>query len=56
MDGSCLCGEVRWRARAPFPFVSHCHCSRCRHIFVAAKAGWDEITDGLPQHAELPPA
>jgi len=25
------------------------------HIFVASKAPWDEITDDLPQHAELPP-
>ncbi len=27
---------------------------RC-HVFVAYKAPWVEITDGLPQHAELPP-
>jgi hypothetical protein len=26
------------------------------HIFVASKAAWDEITDRMPQHAELPPA
>ena len=26
------------------------------HIFAASKAVWDEIRDGLPQHAELPPA
>jgi hypothetical protein len=26
------------------------------HIFAASKAAWDEIHDGLPQHAELPPA
>lgn len=25
------------------------------HIFVGSKAGWDEITDALPQHAGLPP-
>lgn len=24
------------------------------HIFVASKAAWFEITDGLPQHAESP--
>jgi hypothetical protein len=26
------------------------------HIFVGSKAPWHEITDSLPQHAELPPA
>jgi hypothetical protein len=25
------------------------------HIFVGSKAGWHEITDGLPQHEEYPP-
>ena len=25
------------------------------HIYVASKAGWDTIDDGLPQYAELPP-
>jgi hypothetical protein len=26
------------------------------HIFVGSKAPWHEITDALPQHAELPPS
>jgi hypothetical protein len=26
-----------------------------RHVFVSYKAPWYEITDGLPQFAELPP-
>jgi hypothetical protein len=26
------------------------------HIFVGSKAPWHEITDSLPQYAELPPA
>lgn len=26
-----------------------------RHFYAASKAPWFEITDGLPQHAELPP-
>jgi hypothetical protein len=25
------------------------------HIFVGSKAPWFDITDDLPQHAELPP-
>jgi hypothetical protein len=24
------------------------------HIFVGSKASWFTITDGLPQHAEMP--
>ena len=30
LNGSCLCGAVRYRVRAPFVRFSHCHCSRCR--------------------------
>ena len=26
------------------------------HLFVGSKAAWEEITDGLPQHDEYPPA
>jgi hypothetical protein len=26
------------------------------HLFVASKAPWEEITDGLPQYDEYPPA
>jgi hypothetical protein len=25
------------------------------HIFIASKANWEEITDGLPKHAEYEP-
>ena len=28
--GSCLCGDVSWTLSAPFVFMHHCHCSRCR--------------------------
>lgn len=30
LHGSCLCGAVRYRVRAPFARFTHCHCSRCR--------------------------
>lgn len=30
LRGSCLCGAVRYRVRAPFMRFVHCHCSRCR--------------------------
>jgi hypothetical protein len=30
LQGSCLCGAVRYRVRGPFMRFVHCHCSRCR--------------------------
>ena len=30
LDGSCLCGGVRFVVTTPFLRASHCHCSRCR--------------------------
>jgi hypothetical protein len=30
VTGSCLCGDVAWRAEGPYELMSHCHCSMCR--------------------------
>ncbi len=30
MDGSCLCGEVRFSVDPPYPMLYQCHCSLCR--------------------------
>ena len=30
IDGSCLCGGVRFEVDLPFRRASHCHCSVCR--------------------------
>jgi len=30
LQGSCLCGGVRFEVTAPFRWANHCHCSRCR--------------------------
>ncbi|MDR3375835.1 MAG: GFA family protein [Ancalomicrobiaceae bacterium] len=30
LSGSCLCGRIRWRARAPMRAISACHCTQCR--------------------------
>ena len=30
LDGSCLCGGVRFRVTAPFAGFHHCHCHTCR--------------------------
>ena len=29
LSGSCLCGAVTYRVRAPFVRFAHCHCRRC---------------------------
>ena len=38
IEGSCLCGEVRWGIDAPPASLSHCHCSMCRKAHGAAFA------------------
>jgi hypothetical protein len=30
LQGSCLCGTVRFEVDPPFQRMAHCHCSRCR--------------------------
>jgi hypothetical protein len=30
LNGSCLCGTVRFEVQPPFERMVHCHCSRCR--------------------------
>ncbi len=30
LQGSCLCGGVRFEITAPFRRANYCHCSRCR--------------------------
>ena len=30
LQGSCLCGGVRFEITEPFLNANHCHCSRCR--------------------------
>jgi hypothetical protein len=30
VNGSCLCGAVRFTQRGPFTHMAHCHCSICR--------------------------
>jgi len=29
-NGTCLCGNIRFRLDGPFQMMMHCHCSRCR--------------------------
>jgi hypothetical protein len=46
MRGSCLCGEVVWRAEGPFERMSHCHCSRCRKAHGTAFGTYLEAAAG----------
>lgn len=32
LQGSCLCGEVRYTFTKPFKLFQYCHCSRCRKV------------------------
>lgn len=32
LEGSCLCGGVRFKVTEPFESVSQCHCTSCKKI------------------------
>ena len=36
IQGSCLCGKVRYELRGRAQFINHCHCSMCRKTHGAA--------------------
>lgn len=36
LQGSCLCGAVRYQAAEVKPDMAHCHCSMCRKFHGAA--------------------
>ena len=38
VQGSCLCGAVRYAVRLPFDRFLYCHCSRCRKATGTAHA------------------
>ena len=42
LEGSCLCGRVRYRARAPWGEMDNCHCVDCRKSHGAAFATYIE--------------
>ena len=53
IDGSCLCGKLRFRLAVRPQFINHCHCSLCRK---ASGAGFGTFVhaDGR-QSADVPP-
>ena len=38
VDGSCLCGQIRYRLTGPFSEFHICHCSQCRRSTGSAHA------------------
>jgi hypothetical protein len=45
VDGSCLCGAVRFTAKGPSLFCAHCHCEWCRKAHGAAFVTWIGFPD-----------
>lgn len=46
IEGSCLCGAVRYRAEGLQADASHCHCSMCRKAHGAAFGTYATVTGG----------
>ena len=40
VNGSCLCGAIRFSARLPSKWCAHCHCSMCRKFHGAGYVTW----------------
>jgi hypothetical protein len=38
VEGSCLCGTVRWQMEGPYDAMRNCHCSMCRKAHASAFA------------------
>ncbi|MEM1429552.1 MAG: GFA family protein [Pseudomonadota bacterium] len=54
VQGSCLCGEIRFSVRGPLRPVIACHCTQCRktsgHHVAATSAARDAVTvSGTPR-------
>lgn len=43
LEGSCLCGAVRYQVDAPLKAIHHCHCSRCRKAHGAAFSTFGDV-------------
>ncbi len=41
IEGSCLCGTVRWRFEGPLESVTACNCSACRRYGVLWAYGYE---------------
>ena len=56
LTGRCLCGAVRWRARAPARWMANCHCEDCRRANGAAYASWIGLDAGRFEWVGATPA
>jgi hypothetical protein len=45
VQGSCLCGTVRFEVTPPSRFCAHCHCGNCRRAHGAAFVTWAGFKD-----------
>jgi hypothetical protein len=43
LNGSCLCGTVRYQIRGPIESIDHCHCSMCRRAHGSAFSTYGRI-------------
>ena len=43
IEGSCLCGEIRYEIAGALLSATHCHCSMCRKAHGAAFATYVEV-------------
>jgi hypothetical protein len=43
IEGSCLCGEIRYEIAGALRSATHCHCSMCRKAHGAAFATYVEV-------------
>jgi len=61
INGSCLCGKVKFEITGEPSSLSYCHCSRCRKaagVFSAVLIGNADdlrVTAGQDQIAKIPP-
>ncbi len=48
VQGSCLCGDVRFSVQLPTLFCAHCHCTMCQRAHGAGYVTWFAIpVEGL---------
>jgi len=45
-DGTCLCGALAFRIRAPSKWCAHCHCTLCQRAHGAAFVTWVGVEEG----------